>query len=191
MTAQIASGFDYETDTWIEMPLHFPSGPYESADQWAKAIAFQATDGLPGEAELRERTESAAHVVARVQHQVASRKFWYFPRDFGTETVAHSYVMEYDGVTSVEELLTGDAAEYSFPRVVEHEPVDGKRIVSVAHTIPFEIAGDQEAAVAGSLRLARVEEDALVMVDIVDKRAHMVGIVFDDAVALAGSLSVD
>ncbi|GAB2525183.1 hypothetical protein [Paramicrobacterium agarici] len=190
MTTQQSSDIDFNTDLWVEVPLQFPSGPYESADQWARAIAFQATDGLPGEAELRERTESAAHTVTRIQHKIASRKFWYFPRDLGTETVAHSYVMEYDGVTSVEELLIGDAAEYSFPRVVEHDLVDGRRVVSVAHTIPVEFDGE-DALVAGSLRVARVEASALVIVDIVDMLANMIGVVFDDAVALAGSLSVD
>lgn len=190
MTTQSTSGIDFDAETWIEVPVRFPSGPYESAEQWAKAAAFQATDGLPGEAELRDRTEKAARVITGVQHGVASRKFWYFPREFGTETVAHSYVMEYDGVTPVAELLAGDAATYSFPQVVEHEPIEGKHIVSVAHTIPVEIDGE-DALVAGSLRLARVENNVLVIVDIVDMQAQMIGVVFDDAVALAGSLSVD
>ncbi|WP_166980138.1 hypothetical protein [Paramicrobacterium fandaimingii] len=190
MKSQSTTDVDFDTETWIEVPTQFPSGPYESTEQWAKAVAFQTTDGLPGEADLRDRTERAARVITDVRHEIASRKFWYFPREFGTETVAHSYIMEYDGVTPVADLLTGDAATYSFPQVVEHEPVDGKRIVSVAHTIPVEIDGE-DALVAGSLRLARVEKYVLVIVDIVDMQAQMIGVVFDDAVALAGSLSVD
>ncbi|QPZ37720.1 hypothetical protein [Paramicrobacterium chengjingii] len=190
MTTSSMNDVDFDHETWIEVPIQFPSGPFVDAEQWVKGFSFQATDGLPGEAQLRERTERAARVVVGVHHRVASRKFWYFTREFGTETVAHSYIMEYDGVTSVEELLVGDAANYSFPRVVEHEAVDGKRIVSVAYTIPLQVDGD-EALVAGSLRVARVEDEVLVIVDIVDTRTHMIGVVFEDAVALAGSLGVD
>ncbi|PFG30348.1 hypothetical protein [Paramicrobacterium agarici] len=190
MTSHPTSDVDFDPEAWIEVPLQFPAGPFQSAEQWAKAASFQAADGLPGEAELRERTEKAARVITDIHHDVASRKFWYFPREFGTETVAHSYIMEYDGVTPVAELLTGDAASYSFPQVVEHESVKGKRIISVAHTIPVHIDGE-EALVAGSLRLARVEDNMLVIVDIVDMHAHMIGVILDDAVALAGSLNVD
>ncbi|MCW4458972.1 hypothetical protein [Microbacterium sp. MPKO10] len=190
MTTESESLSDFDDDAWIEVPVQFPFGPFRTAEQWVNGITFQATDGLPGEDELRDHTERAARVVVQVGHRLASRKFWYFPREFGTETVAHSYVMEYDGVSSVEELLIGDAREYSAPQVVEHESVSDKRIVSVAHTIPLKVEGD-EAKVAGSLRLARVEDDVLVIVDIVDLRAHMIGVVFDDAVALAGSLAAD
>lgn len=190
MTTESESISDFDDETWIEVPVRFPHGPFHTAEQWVNGVTFQATDGLPGQDELGERTERAARVVVEVGHRLASRKFWYFPREFGTETVAHSYAMEYDGVAFVEELLIGDAREYSAPQVVEHESDKGQRIVSVAHTIPLKVEGD-EAKVAGSLRLARVEEDVLVIVDIVDLRAHMIGVVFDDAVALAGSLAAD
>jgi len=161
---------DYDSDTWIEVPLEFPAGDFASAEDWAEALTGDALRATRGDDPIRAGFRSAAVAVAEHTRGLASRRFWYFPLMAYTSSLVQLYELpRIDGLDDVlVEFLGAHEHRSTDPVVTELTSALGERVIRVAFLVD-EAPTANDSAVFAVIRVARVTEEAVNVFEMKDQ----------------------
>jgi hypothetical protein len=180
---------DYDSDTWIEVPLDFPVGGFDSAEQWADDLAEDALGATSADDGTRAGVREAALAVANHTRGLASRRFWYFPLLASTVTLVQYYELPREpGIDDVlVEFLGYHEHRSTDPVVTELVSSSGERLVRVAFLVG-EVAEARNSAVFGVMRIARVSEHTIDLFELMDEDLVTASQVVSDLELLAASV---
>ena len=158
---------DYDSDTWIEVPLDFPVAQLASAEDWADAITADALRATRTGDPLRARFRAAAIAIAHHTRGLASRRFWHFPLMAPTTSIVQFYGLPRADVTddALLEFLGTHENRTTDPVVTELATARGERMIRVAFLVNDDSAASKTAAV---IRVARLTDDMVNLFELKD-----------------------
>lgn len=180
---------DYDSDTWIEVPVEFPAGGFDSAEDWAIGLADEAIGSTTADEATRNGVRTAALSVATHPRGLASRRFWYFPLLANTVTLVQYYELPREpGIDDVlVEFLGYHENRSTEPVVTELITSSGERLVRVAFLVG-EVADARNSAVYGVMRVARMSDDTIDLFELMDEDLVTASQVVNDLEVLAASV---
>ena len=180
---------DYDADTWIEVPLDFPVGPLSSAEDWADDVTADALRATRADAPIRASFRAAAIAIAQHTRGLASRRFWYFPLMAHTSTLVQLY--ELPRVPGIDDVLVEFLGTHenrtTDPVVSELTTARGERMIRVAFLVN-ESPAASNSAVFAVIRVARLTDDLISLVDLKDEDLVTASQLITDLEVLAASV---
>ena len=189
MTTEKAELPDYDSDTWIEVPLDFPVGPFASMEEWADDLTGDALRATRADDPIRANFRAAAVAVAQHTRGLASRRFWYFPLMAYTSSLVQFYELpRVEGIDDVLiEFLGAHEHRSTDPVVTELTSALGERVIRVAFLVD-EAPTSKDSAVFAVIRVARVTEEAVNVFELKDQDLLTASQLIHDLDVLAASV---
>ena len=161
---------DYDSDTWIEVPLDFPVGELATVEEWADRLTADALRATAVDAPIRANFRAAAVDIAHHTRGLASRRFWYFPLMAYTSSLVQFYELpRVEGIDDVlVEFLGAHENRSTDPVVTELTTSHGDSLIRVAFLVD-EAPAVSNSAVFAVIRVARVTDDAINVFELRDQ----------------------
>lgn len=180
---------DYDSDTWIEVPLDFPVGTSASVEEWADELTADALRATRSDDPLRAGFRQSAIAVAQHTRGLASRRFWYFPLMAHTSTIVQFYELpRVSGIDDVlVEFLGAHENRSTDPVVTELTTAHGERVIRVAFLVDESISAAGNAVFA-VIRVARLTDDMVNVFELKDEDLVTASQLIADLDTLAASV---
>ncbi|TFD14197.1 MULTISPECIES: hypothetical protein [unclassified Cryobacterium] len=181
----------YDTDVWIDVPLHFPEQDWATRDDWARDVAERTGREMPEPETTIGRFYETAREIAAFSVPDAAKRFWYFPVAGSFLSVAHLYTASRAelGEASLEDCAGSAESSLTVPVVAEIESDGFGRLVRVLSTTSLE-QEDGSNRVVGCARLVGEAAGHVFLLEVIDDNLGRIALMLDDLKALMEAIRI-
>lgn len=182
--------FDPESTIWVPIPFEFSGDRFPTAASWANRLAADWAASVGADDWAREQFVGVAIGLSEAGTPMpgAVARWWFLPEDIALSAIVHAYAL---GLEQAADALVADTAYYATDGYdgAELRHVEQLDLPAFDHAVRaiavVPIPGQDDAIVS---RVIGAAGDGLYLVEVLDPRPAVVGVVAEQLPDLLGSI---